>query len=165
MSTKREELIDWLRDAYAMERGLETTLGKQVQNEDMPELLREQARVHLEETKAHAEAVKACLQQLGTDTSALKTGVAQAMEMAKGFGTNFARDERVKDLLMAVASEHFEIACYRALRVGAELAGEPGIVAVCDRIIPDDQRMAYWLAEYRPMVVGGYLREETTAST
>lgn len=159
MSAKRDELIDWLRDAYAMERGLEITLTKQAQNEELPDMLREQARLHLEETKAHAEAVQGCLQKLGADTSTLKTGMAQVMETVKGMGTNFAGDERVKDLLMAYASEHFEIACYRALRIGAELVGETEIAAVCDRIIPDEQRMAAWIGENLPIVVSGYLRE------
>lgn len=165
MSTKHEELIDWLRDAYAMERGLETMLKKQAQNEDLLPEVREQAQLHLEQTKAHAEAVKECLQKLGTDTSALKTGMATAMETMKGLGTNFARDERVKDMLAAYASEHFEIACYRALRVAAELAGEIEISAVCDRIIPDEERMAAWLDEHLPTVVRGYLQETAPAAT
>ncbi len=165
MSPKREELIDWLRDAYAMERGLEVTLAKQAQNEELPDMLREQARLHLEETRAHAEAVHGCLERLGADTSMIKTGMAQVMETAKGMGTKFAGDERVKDLLAAYASEHFEIACYRALRVGAELVGETEIAAVCDRIIPDEQRMAAWIGENLPTVVSGYLRDVAAAST
>jgi ferritin-like metal-binding protein YciE len=57
----------------------------------------------------------------GHDTPTLKTMVGQAAEFAKGFGTIFARDERVKDTLVAYANEHFEIACYNALRAAADL--------------------------------------------
>lgn len=159
----QNELIDWLRDAYAMERGLEITLKKQAESPELNATLREQARIHLEETKLHAEAVHACLEQLGADTSAIKTGVAKAMEMTKGLGTTFARDERVKDLLAAYASEHFEIACYKALRAGALELGQTAIAAVCDQILPDEERMAGWLDANLPNVVSGYLRE--TAAT
>ena len=159
MSTKREELIDWLRDAYAMERGLVAMLEKQAHNDELHASLREQAQQHLEETKSHAELVRACLQKLGTDTSALKTGMWHLMETAKGLSTNFARDERVKDLLAAFATEHFEIACYRALQTAAQLAGEPDIAGVCEQIIPDEQRMAAWIDANLPTVVASYLGE------
>ena len=160
--TTRDELIDWLRDAYAMERGLEITLGKQAESEDLSPTLRQQARVHLAETRSHAEAVKACLEKLGSDTSTIKTGMAKTMEIVKGMGTNFARDERVKDLLAAYASEHFEIACYRALHTAATVAGEPAIVAVCESIIPDEENMAEWLDMNLPTVVREYLAQTTT---
>jgi ferritin-like metal-binding protein YciE len=159
----KDELIDWLRDAYAMERGLEITLQKQSANLELNATLREQARLHLEETKRHAEAVHACLEQLGADTSALKTGMAKVMELTKGLGTSFASDERVKDLLAAYASEHFEIACYKALRAGALEVGHPEIAAVCDVILPDEERMAGWLDANLSNVVSGYLREKASA--
>lgn len=158
MSTK-EEIIDWLRDAYAMERGLEIKLNKQAQNEELHAELRAQARHHLEETKRHAALVGECLKVLGTDTSLIKTGGWLAMETLKDAGTNFARDERVKDLLAAYASEHFEIACYRALSVAARQAGMPQIAAACDEIIPDEERMARWIIDNLPTVVSGYLSE------
>ena len=159
--TTRDELIDWLRDAYAMERGLEITLQKQAESEELSATLRQQARIHLQETRSHAEAVQGCLQQLGADTSTIKTGIAKAMETVKGLGTNFARDERVKDLLAAYASEHFEIACYRALHTAATVIGETAIVAVCESIIPDEQNMADWLELNLPTVVREYLAQTT----
>jgi ferritin-like metal-binding protein YciE len=159
--TTRDELIDWLRDAYAMERGLEVTLRKQSESEELNALVREQARRHLGETRRHAEAVKACLEELGTDTSALKTGIALFTETAKGMATGFAQDERVKDMLAAYASEHFEIACYKALNAAALVAGEPTIAAVCEEILPDEEAMAEWLDANLPRVVTSYLSEKT----
>src|SRR5690349_87151 len=69
----RDEIIDWLRDAYAMERGLETTLQKQTENDDLNPNVRARAAEHRDETHRHADEVRAVLQSLGTDTSALKT--------------------------------------------------------------------------------------------
>jgi ferritin-like metal-binding protein YciE len=156
----REELIEWLRDAYAMERGLEVTLKKQSRQEDLEPSLRQQFTVHLAETTAHGDAIEAILQEMGADTSALKTGMGKGMAMMQGAASAFAKDERVKDLLTAYASEHFEIACYTALRTGAELLGETAVVELCDSIIPDEEAMADWLNANLPMVVTAYLQGE-----
>jgi ferritin-like metal-binding protein YciE len=154
----REELIEWLRDAYAMERGLEVTLKKQSRQEDLEPTLRRQFTVHLGETSAHADAIEMLLHEMGAGTSAIKTGMGQGMAMFQGAASAFARDERVKDVLTAYASEHFEIACYTALRTGAELLGETAVVELCDSIIPDEEAMAEWLAANLPMVVTTYLQ-------
>jgi len=155
----RDEIIDWLRDAYAMERALEIGLKKQMENDALSAAIRTQARRHLEETRAHAAAVKACLEGMGTDCSALKTGVATTLEAMRGIGTMFTADERVKDLLSAYASEHFEIACYQALRTAADWINETTVIALCDRIIPDEERMAEWLRANLPGVVQSYMVE------
>jgi ferritin-like metal-binding protein YciE len=160
MNTPRETLIDWLRDAYAMERGLENTLEKHAENEEFHPALRAQAAMHLIETRRHAADVQSCLESLGSDTSTLKVAIAKVTETIKGLGTALASDERVKDILAAYATEHFEIACYRALRAGAAHLGETGIVAMCDRILPDEEKMASWLEENLPDVVTSYLIEE-----
>lgn len=153
----KEEIIDWLRDAYAMERGLESTLKKQANNNDLEPMVRDRAAVHLEETRRHGDLVKACLEELGADTSAVKTGLGVVAEVTKGLGTSLARDEKVKDLLTAYSMEHFEIACYRALETAAEGAGFPRIAQVCGDIIEDEERMAESLAEALPVVVSSYL--------
>lgn len=160
----QDVLIDWLRDAYAMERGLEVTLKKQADNEDLHPDIRAQAAKHLAETQGHAEDVKLCLESLGADTSVIKTGLAEFIETAKGFGTSFAHDERVKDALAAYAAEHFEIACYKALRAAALDIGLTEIATVCDRIIPDEERMAQWLSNNLGAVAVAYLREAATAA-
>jgi ferritin-like metal-binding protein YciE len=163
MKTK-EELIDWLRDAYAMERGLELAMQKQVHNEEVSVSVRNQARTHLDETRRHAELVKGCLEELGADPSTIKTGIAEMGEMIKGVSTKFAADERIKDLLAAYAAEHFEIACYRALQAGAKLAGELSIARVCEQIIPEEERMAEWLDANLPAIVQEYLTQQSAAS-
>src|ERR1041385_6521755 len=121
--TLRDEVIDWLRDAYAMEAGLEASLQKLSANHQLDESLRNKAGAHLEETRHHGEQVKALLQTLNADTSMLKTGLGILAQSTKGIATAFAADERIKDLLDAYSMEHFEIACYAALVASAQQAG------------------------------------------
>jgi ferritin-like metal-binding protein YciE len=160
----RDEIVDWLRNAYAMERGLESALKKQAENEDLSQPIRNRAASHLEETRRHADEVQAALQSLGTDTSALKTGAGVVMQATKGIGTIFASDERIKDLLDAYSMEHFEIACYTALSAAAERAGLPQVVEMCRRIIPDEERMAQTLKHSLPDEVVSYLYEAQAAA-
>ena len=160
MKTK-EELIEWLRDAYAMEKAMELALKKQVENQTVAMLVREQAAKHLSETQHHAEMVGACLKKLGSETSTLKTAMAKGLEIMKGASTAFAGDHRVKDLLGMCATEHFEIACYTALRAGAARFGIYDIVETCGRILKDEQRMADWLEANLPHVVTSYLEDSS----
>lgn len=158
MNTK-EEVIDWLRDAYAMERGLEVTLKKMADNADALPEVRDRVRLHLAETQSHAEDVKACLESLGADTSTLKTTLAEGMEMVMGLGTAFARDERVKDLLKGCATEHFEIACYTALLTAGARLQLSEVTQMCTKIIGEEQAMADWFEERLPDVVSSYLHD------
>ncbi len=160
----REEVIDWLRDAYAMESGLEVSLRRQAEALAPQSDLRQKLELHLEETRMHAETVRALLGSLGTDVSTLKTGVGKLAETMKGLGARLARDEPVKEALSSYAMEHFEIACYSALTTAAEEAGLPEVAAACQRIIADEKRMADWLDSALPQIVREYLKHPVTAA-
>src|SRR4051812_9543373 len=67
MENIKDEIIDWLRDAYAMEKGLENSLEKNSKNEELSQGVRERSAQHLEETRRHAEEVKAALKSLDAD--------------------------------------------------------------------------------------------------
>ncbi|HWH70945.1 MAG TPA: DUF892 family protein [Candidatus Sulfotelmatobacter sp.] len=153
----REHIIDWLREAYAMEKGLEAYLKKVTTKDQVSHLVKTAATAHLEETRRHAEVVKAMLETLGSDTSALKTGVGMMAQATKGLGTMFASDEQIKDLLDAYSMEHFEIASYTALAAAAESAGLEQVAQMCRSIIPQGEQMAQRLLENLPSEVQAYL--------
>ena len=155
----KEEITDWLRDTYAMERGVQTSLEKHADNDELSEEVRARARTHLEETRGHAEQVKAVLQSLGTDTSTMKTGMGIMGQGIKGITSRFAKDERIKDLLDSYMMEHFEIACYTALSAAAERAGMPQVIDICERILPDEERTAQAILSSLPAEVTRYLYE------
>jgi ferritin-like metal-binding protein YciE len=159
MKSKTQELIEWLRDAYAMEISMEQMLKRISEDDKATAAVRDVTRTHMEETVRHSASVERCLQMLGADTSNLKTGVATAGEFIKDTLASFASDKRVKDLLSSYAAEHFEIACYTAIRVAAQSVGEIQIVAICDSIIDDEKRTAKRLQECVPDAVSVYLSE------
>lgn len=156
-NSRQSDLIDWLNDAYAMERSLEVMLRKQAQNADAHNAVRERAAIHLDETQEHAERVSECLSMLGTTPSTLKTATGQVMEMAKGMMTKMASDERVKDFLAAYGAEYFEVACYKALIAAANVAGVESIVPLLEKNLKEDEAMARWLDLNVNAVVRDYL--------
>ena len=159
----RETLIGWLNDAYAMEKGLVQVLENHANDvKDRPEMYRRIAQ-HLEETKMHAERVRDCVQQLGGDVSTMKTAMGAVTGFFQGRSTGASPDELVKNALADSASEHLEIASYRALIVAARALGEQHVVQVCEGILRDEEEMARWLEQSLPTVVQEYLGQTSTA--
>src|SRR5213596_1286622 len=163
-TTRREEVIDWLSDAYAMERGLQVMLRKQAENDEAHPAIRERARIHLDETKEHARRLERCLELLGSSASSVKSATGQTIEMGKGLMSKFARDERVKDFLAAYGAEYFEVACYKSLIAGARAAGQQEIVPLLEANLREDRGMAEWLDMNVEAVTRHYLFESASTS-
>lgn len=159
----KDEVIDWLRDAYAMERGLETVLKKVSSRDHYPNVVRFAAEKHLEETRRHGNAVGALLQSLGADSSAAKTAANVIANALAGMGTMLTRDELLKDLLVSYAAEHFEIAAYRGLIAAARVADLPRVAEACEIIIANEEQMAATIEQMLPQLVEGYLKQEPMA--
>lgn len=163
MTTKKETLAQWLRDAHAMEEQALTMLDAQASRlEHYPEL---KARIqqHITETQGQEKRIKACLDRHG-GTSITKDTAGKAMAMMQGLGGVFASDEVVKGAMASYAFEHFEISAYRALIGAAESAGDPETKRVCEEILEEEEAMAAWLAEHLPAVTQRYLEREDSGA-
>lgn len=145
--THKDTLADWLRDAYAMEREALDIMSTQVERvKNYPDIA-ERLREHIDETESQANRLEACLKQLGTDTSATKTGAARLMGMMQSAGHSFSSDEIVKNAMADYAFENFEISAYKSLIAAAEVAGEPEVRRVCEQNLREEEAMAAWLGE------------------
>jgi ferritin-like metal-binding protein YciE len=158
---EKETLAAWLKDAYAMEQGIVPVLDNHAKDaRDHPEVHQRIAR-HKEETRRHAEIVKECLKELGEDTSSLKTGMAKMQGMVQAVSTGMAQDELVKNNLADYATEHFEIACYKALCKAADAAGQPGIRQKCEQILREEEEMAHFLEMHLPQTVEEFMMQKS----
>ncbi|MEA2515419.1 MAG: hypothetical protein QOJ59_4908 [Thermomicrobiales bacterium] len=149
---RNQPLIGWLNDAYAMERSIIQVLENHTRDaKDHPDL---QARLqqHLEETRGHAEQVKGCVERLGGNTSAIKTGMATVMGTVQGMSTALARDELVKNALHDYATEYFEMASYKSLIAASQDIGDQETVNVCQQILQDEESMAAFLDQQLPII-------------
>lgn len=160
MASKHDRLIEWLRDAHAMERQAETMLDAQASRLTHYPELQQKLRRHLEETRSQAARLEECIGSLGTSSSAAKDVMGTLTAMAQGVGGMFAGDEVVKGAMAGYTFEHFEISAYKALVAAAEECGESRVAGVCRDILREEEEMARWLGENLPEVTRQYLRRE-----
>lgn len=140
--TKREQLIEWLGDAHAMEVGIVSTLEKHIADAKGLPKVRAGLTKHLRETKRHATEMKKALESLGGSHPVLKEGVSKIVNLVAGLTTSLAKDTVVKNGIADFATEHFEIACYTALIQTATEVGETKIATTCKGILREEQAMA-----------------------
>lgn len=153
----KDTLIQWLRDAYAMERQaldtLEAHAGRLQHYPNMEQKIRE----HIGVTRRQAERLEGCLTQLGADTSTLKTGMARASSTMQAMLGTAAGDEVVKNAMADYTFEHYEISAYRCLIAAADAVGEPAIRQTCEEILREEEEMAAWIGQNLPVVTDQYL--------
>jgi ferritin-like metal-binding protein YciE len=145
MSDAREWLIQWLRDAHAMEEQAETMLSGQLSRlEHYPELSN-RIQLHLEETKQQASRLQSCLDRIGEGTSSMKDAGGKLMATAQSISGVFAGDEVMKGSLASYTFEHMEIASYTILIAAAKAAGETEVARICEQNLREEEAMAEWL--------------------
>ena len=163
MANSKDTLIDWLRDAYAMESQAVEMLERQAERiKNYPEVLAK-VQEHIEVSNRQADRLKQCLQRLGTDTSAIKTGVAMLIGNAQSLSGVITSDEIVKAAIFNYSFEHFEIANYRSLIAAAEQVGEPEIARMLQQSLNEELEMAGWLEQRLPQLTKTYLERKETA--
>lgn len=162
MSQAQEHLLDWLRDAHAMEEQAETMLKSQISRlEHYPEV-RRKMQEHLEETKRQAQLIRECITRLDGDTSTVKDTVAKVVAAAQGLSGIFVGDEVIKGALASYAFEQMEIASYRILIAAADAVGDATTSAICTQILREEEAMAEWIDENVPALVRKYLQLDET---
>lgn len=162
MTETSDRLIQWLRDAHAMEEQAETMLKAQASRlENYPEL-RQRIEQHVSETQSQARRLEECIGRLGSDTSSMKDTAGKMTAMMQGMGGVFAGDEVVKGAMAGYTFEHFEISSYTVLIAAAEAAGDQQTASICREILSEEQAMADWLREHLPNVTRQYLQREET---
>ncbi|WP_421698469.1 ferritin-like domain-containing protein [Ancylobacter sp.] len=160
MATADERLMEWLRDARAMEQQAETMLSSMASRiEHYPEVKRGLER-HLEETRAQAAQIEACIVRRGGDTSTLKDLAAKFTAFGQGLSGMFVGDEIVKGSMASYTFEHMEIAAYKVLISAAEACGDRETSAVCQRILAEEEAMARWVGDNLGDITTKYLARE-----
>ncbi|AJW47044.1 MULTISPECIES: ferritin-like domain-containing protein [Ralstonia] len=161
-TSAKDHLLDWLRDAHAMEEQAEHMLRSQSSRlEHYPQL---KARIdqHIEETREQQRMVKSCIDRLGGSTSAIKDMAARITAFGQGLSGMFVSDEVVKGSMAGYVFEHMEIAAYTTLRAAAQHCGDTETVRVCDAILPQERAMAEWLSQHLPEVTQAFLTRAQT---
>jgi ferritin-like metal-binding protein YciE len=161
MAGAGERLMEWLRDAHAMERQAETMLSSLASRiEDYPDV-KAKIEAHLDQTRRQTSLIESCIERRGGDASTIKDLAGKFMAFAQGVSGAFVGDEIIKGAMASYTFEQMEIAAYRILIAAAEQVGDPETSAVCARILREEEEMARWLQENLAPLTQRYLvREE-----
>jgi ferritin-like metal-binding protein YciE len=159
----KETLLDWLRDAHAMEDSIVEVLEKQVKMLDHKPQIQGKVREHLEITKQQRDRLAELVEKLGGKTSAVKSITGNFLANVQALSMSSAPDAIVKNALSDFAVEHYEIACYTALMAAAEQQGQQEVVRVCREFIDQEREMANFLEHHLPRITTEYLGQQQTA--
>jgi ferritin-like metal-binding protein YciE len=153
----KNEVMEWLRDAYAMEKAVEETLENHAKEAAANPILAHGLLDHLKETREHAAMIRLCLESNGESIPPLKAALGDAAGNLHNLSIAWAQEELLKNCLTDYATEHFEIACYRGLIAAAERAGLGDVVAVCQGILAEEEEMADWVGHQIPLVAERFI--------
>tara|TARA_R110002072_G_scaffold218188_7_gene375856 strand:+ start:2912 stop:3415 length:504 start_codon:yes stop_codon:yes gene_type:complete len=143
-----KHLVDWLRDAHAMEKQAEKMLQSQAHRLEHYPQLQQRIEEHIEETVNQSKKLEHCLTLLGANTSSFKDMGAELTSFGQAVGGMMAEDEVVKGGIASFAFENFEIASYKAIIKAADMASQPEVSQVCKEILQEEIAMADWLSKH-----------------
>jgi ferritin-like metal-binding protein YciE len=158
MTNGKRVLVDWLRDAHAMEKTSVDNLDRLADRFSRHPDLAGRFREHWRDSVAQVVALEACLRKLGSDTSTFKDLARRFVGIAQAYAGAISLDEPVKDCLAAYASMHLKVATYVSLRAAAVELDEQEIAQMCDDHLQRERAMAGWLEQQITEVTLEFLR-------
>jgi ferritin-like metal-binding protein YciE len=171
--TKRDaKLVQYLSEAYAKERELETALEAHI-GMTTRKPYRKRLQDHLKETKSHSKSLERRIKAIGGGGPQLVDKVVgqaagKAKSLAKGplhmvRGVGEA-EKMLKNAKTEYFSEHEEIATYTAIETLAESVGDKETAKLAREIRRDEERMAKFLAGQIPVLTKAVVTEEVPAA-
>jgi ferritin-like metal-binding protein YciE len=148
MANHGENLLEWLRDAHAMERQAERML--RAQSERIVHYPKVKARLeqHLRETCGQQRLLAGCIDRLGGKSSGFKDAVGKVMAFGQGARGALHPDEVVKAAISSYAFGNLQIATYTSLIAAAKTVADLETLRVCEQILGEKKTMAAWMLQH-----------------
>ncbi len=154
------QIISWLNNAYAMEKSIEQALKSHAEDAKDNPVLYEAIIAHIKETQEQAEMVKSRIEELGGEVSALSSGIASARGMMLAMPSKVFEEHVLMNTIVEYATEHFEMASYRAIMIAARATGDIETADMCQKILEQEQRTAEWIHDNLPSLVNEQIKVE-----
>jgi ferritin-like metal-binding protein YciE len=156
----KANLLDWLRNAHAMEQQAEsmlTALSGRIEHYPDVKMRIDQ---HIQETKGQQEKLARCIERYGGSPSSVKDTMAKMAAFGQAAATSMASDEIVKGSINSYIFETLEIATYTSLIAAAKVVGDVETQRVCEEILEQEQDMAKWAIAGLPGVVKAFMARD-----
>ncbi|MGE5516638.1 MAG: SDR family oxidoreductase [Bacteroidota bacterium] len=157
MADTRGIMLDWLRDAHAMERASIDNLKRQVDHLEHYPDIRAKFQQQLELTQVQEDRIDKALDTMGADKSSIKDAITRFAGQAQALMAGSSADEVVKQATTTLAYEEWEIANFRALAAAAQHEGEVSMASMFEQMAEEKEEMADWLADAIPDITRRYL--------
>jgi ferritin-like metal-binding protein YciE len=181
-SAASAKLIQYLNEAYGVERRLETTLEAHIAMATRASY-KKRLKQHLSETKRHAREVEQRIKQLGgvaetvsapgpapvaEAAQAVLSGTQKAVALAQGpmhalRGTG-EEEKQLKNAKTEYASESEEVATYSAIGTLAETIGDRETQRLAHAIRREEERMRAFLEKEIPRLTKAVAKAEIPTS-
>src|SRR5829696_1321307 len=171
-TVKQAKLSQYLSEAYAKEKELETALQAHIALTTRKPY-KKRLQDHLKETKGHARQLERRIKKVGGSGPELfdrlgGQGSARAKSLAKGplhaiRGVGEA-EKMLKNAKTEYWNEHEEIATYTAIETLADSVGDRETAQLARSIRRDEERMAKFLARQIPVLTKAVVTEEVPAA-
>ncbi|MBN6150197.1 ferritin-like domain-containing protein [Xanthomonas sp. AmX2] len=162
MTEPKENLLNWLRDAHAMEQQAEQMLKAQAARIEHYPALKARIEEHLQETLGQQRLLEACIERLGSSPSLIKDTMGKVAAFGQAVGGMANSDEIVKGAMASYVFENLEIASYTSLIAAARTAGDIETQRACEQILPQEQAMAKWILDHLPQLTEEFLVRDAT---
>jgi ferritin-like metal-binding protein YciE len=181
-TTRDAKLVQFLNEAYAKEKQLETSLQAHVEattHDDYAKRLKD----HLKETKSHATQIARRIKHLGGNPETVtipgpdglgrmaesvadklgkaKTAAQGPLATVRGAGE---QEKMLHNARIEYADEAQEIATYMVIDSLATAVGDKETAKVARDIRRDEERMQKFLAELMPELTAGVVHDEIPLS-
>jgi ferritin-like metal-binding protein YciE len=176
------KLIQYLNEAYGLEKRLETALEAHIAM-TLDASYKKRLKEHLSETKRHGREVKKRIKQLGGEAATIEapgpaqvsdaaqavlSGAQKAAALAQGplhalRGTG-QEEKHLKNVKTEYASESEEIATYSAIETLAEALGDGDTKKLARAIRREEERMRSYLEKLIPRFTKAVVSAEIPAS-
>jgi ferritin-like metal-binding protein YciE len=181
-TTADVKLVQYLNEAYGLEKQLETSLQAHLAMTTKP-AYKKRLKEHLSETKAHARKLKQRIKQLGGVAETISapgpepiaeaaqivlSGAQKAVALAQGplhalRGTG-EEERQLKNAKTEYASEAEEIATYIGIETLAETLGDKETQRLARSIRREEERMRSYLEKEIPRLTKAVAQVEIPAS-
>jgi ferritin-like metal-binding protein YciE len=168
------KLVQYLTEAYAKERQLETALQAHIGMTTRPPY-KKRLQQHLTETRQHARQVERRIKKLGSSvpdaaietTTTVSSVFGKALALAQGpldalRGTS-ENEKLLKNAKDEYVEEAAEIAAYTAIETLADEVGDTETAKLARSIRRDEERMAGFLARQIPTLTKAVVRDQIPA--
>jgi ferritin-like metal-binding protein YciE len=167
MTKGEAKLVQYLNEAHAKERELETSLQAHIGMTTRPPY-KKRLQQHLRETKAHAKQLERRIKKLGGTPEKVPGLASRATAMAKGplhmLRGSGEEEKLLKNAKTEYSEEHEEIATYTAIETLADSLGDSETAKMARAIRREEERMASYLERLIPTLTKAVARAEIPAS-